>query len=61
MKGFKKEDKDERMDAEGCSEFVKSHFEDVAQILSKLESVNLTLSVEKSNFRVSEILVLEQP
>jgi len=30
----------------------------VAQILDKLESVNLTLSVEKSNFGVGEILVV---
>lgn len=58
MKGCREEDKDETMDAEGCRDFVKRHIEDVAQILDKLESVNLTLSVEKSNFGVGEILVV---
>jgi len=58
MKGCRNKDKDETMDAGGCREFVKRHIEDVAQILSKLESVNLTLSVEKSSFGVGEILVV---
>ncbi len=37
---------------------MKKHIEDVEYILTRLEEVNLTLSLEKSNFGVEEIIVV---
>ena len=37
---------------------MSNHIKDVAKILSRLEEVNLTLSIEKSKFGVDEILVV---
>ena len=58
IKGCKQEDKDLMVQEDGCRAFVSNHIDDVAKILSKLEEVNLTLSIDKSKFGVNEILVV---
>lgn len=58
MKGCEEKDRDLTVQDDGCRAFVSNHIEDVARILSRLEEVNLTLSIEKSKFGVDEILVV---
>lgn len=47
IKEDKEKNKDETMEVKGCKKFVKRYIEDVAQILGRLELVNLMLSLEK--------------
>ena len=42
----------------GCRAFVNEHIKDVDNILSRLEAVDLALSIEKSKFRTNKILVV---
>ncbi|KAL2623969.1 hypothetical protein R1flu_008214 [Riccia fluitans] len=58
MKGCVTEEKDETLDAIGCRKFVSDHIRDVGKILSRLSEVHLTLSGEKSQFGMPEILVV---
>lgn len=58
MKGCKEEMKDSTLDESGCRRFVVDHIKDVEMILSKMEEVDITLSVDKSRFGVDEILVV---
>ena len=58
MKGCEEKDRDLTVQDDGCRVFVDNHIKDVANILSRLEEVNLTLSIEKSKFGVEEILVV---
>ncbi|KAL2622719.1 hypothetical protein R1flu_002924, partial [Riccia fluitans] len=58
MKGCVTEEKDETLDATGCRKFVRNHIRDVGNILNRLSEVHLTLSREKSQFGMPEILVV---
>ncbi|KAL3702497.1 hypothetical protein R1sor_020519 [Riccia sorocarpa] len=58
MKGCSSDEKDDTLDASGCRRFVSDHIRDVGRILNRLEEVHLTLSGEKSQFGVPEILVV---
>ncbi len=58
IKGCEEKEKDCDIEADGCRAFVNNHIKDVAQILGKLQDVNLTLSIDKSKFGVEEILVV---
>ena len=58
MKGCEEEGRDLTVQDDGCRVFVSNHIKDVAKILSRLEEVNLTLSIEKSKFGIDQILVV---
>lgn len=58
IKSYKEEVKDLMLDSDRCRRFVKDHIEDVKKILMKLEEVDLTLSIDKSKFRIDEIVVV---
>lgn len=58
IKSYKEEVKDLTLDSDRCRRFVKDHIEDVKKILMKLEEVDLTLSIDKSKFRIDEIVVV---
>ena len=57
-KGCEEKDKDLAIQDDGCRVFVDNHIKDVANILNRLEEVNLTLYIEKSKFGIEEILVV---
>ena len=50
--------KDSTVQDNGCKAFVNEHIKDVDCILSRLEEVDLTLSIKKPKFRTNEILVV---
>ena len=58
IKGCEENQRDLTLHSDGCRAFVSNHIHDVAQILGRLEEVNLTLSIDKSKFGVNEILVV---
>ena len=58
IKGCDEKKKDSTIQGDGCRAFVNDHINDVTKILSRLEEVNLTLSIDKSKFGVDEILVV---
>ena len=58
IKGCEEAKKDSTIQDNGCRTFVNEHIKDVDRILSKLEEVDLTLSIEKSKFGTNEILVV---
>jgi len=58
IKGCDEKKRDLTIQDDGCRAFVSDHISDVAKILSKLEEVNLTISIDKSKFGVGEILVV---
>jgi Integrase zinc binding domain/RNase H-like domain found in reverse transcriptase/Reverse transcriptase (RNA-dependent DNA polymerase) len=58
IKGCEVKERDLTVQEDGCRAFVSNHIEDVTKILSRLEEVNITLSIEKSKFGVDEILVV---
>ena len=58
IKGCKEAKRDSNVQDNGCRAFVNEHIKDVDRILSRLEEVDLTLSIEKSKFGTNEILVV---
>ena len=58
IKGCEEAKKDSIVQDNGCRAFVNEHIKDVDRILSRLEEVDLTLSIEKSKFGTNEILVV---
>lgn len=58
IKGCEEGKRDSTIQDDGCRSFVNDHINDVDNILSRLEEVNLTLSIEKSKFGTNEILVV---
>jgi hypothetical protein len=58
IKGCEEKERDLTAQDDGCRAFVINHIKDVAKILSRLEEVHLTLSIDKSKFGVDEILVV---
>ncbi|KAL3687181.1 hypothetical protein R1sor_013490 [Riccia sorocarpa] len=52
------DEKDETIDDSGCRRFVSDHIRDIGKILNRLKEVHPTLSGEKSQFGVPEILVV---
>ena len=58
IKGCEEKHKDLMIQDDGCRTYVNNHIEDVSKILTRLEEVNLTLSIDKSKFGVQEILVV---
>ena len=57
IKGCKKEVTNSKLDADGCKRFVKDHIEDVEFFLERLGEVHLILPIDRSTFRIDEILV----
>ena len=57
-KGCEEAKRDSTVQDNGCRVFVNEHIKDVDCILSRLEEVDLTLSIEKSKFGTNEILVV---
>jgi len=58
IKGCEEVIRDLTFQDNGCQTFVNDHIDDVDKILKRFEEVDLTLSIEKSKFRVDEILVV---
>ena len=58
IKGCEEAKRDSTVQDNGCRAFVNEHIKDVDRILSRLEEVDLTLSIEKSKFGTNEILVV---
>ena len=58
IKGCEEAKRDSPVKDNGCKAFVNEHIKDVDRILSKLEEVDLTLSIEKSKFGTNEILMV---
>ena len=58
IKGCEKAKIDYTIQNNGCNGFVNEHIKDVNNILSRLEEVDLTLSIEKSKFETNEIFVI---
>ena len=58
IKGCEEAKRDCTVQDDGCRIFVNDHISDVNKILSRLEEVDLTLSIDKSKFGVDEILVV---
>ena len=58
IKGCEEGKRNSTIQDDGCRSFVNDHINDVDNILSRLEEVDLTLSIEKSKFGTNEILVV---
>ena len=58
IKGCEEAKRDSIIQDNGCRAFVNKHIKDVGHILSRLEEVDLTLSIEKFKFGTKEILVV---
>ena len=58
IKGCEEAKRDSTVQDNGCKAFVNEHIKNVDRILSRLEEVDLTLSIEKSKFGTNEILVV---
>ena len=58
IKGCKKEAKGLTSDADDCRVFVRNHINNVNKILTRIEEVDLTLSIDKSKFGFDEIIVV---
>ena len=58
IKGCEEAKRDSTVQDNGCRAFVNEHIKDVDRILSRLEEVDLTLSIEKFKFGTNEILVV---
>ena len=58
IKGCEEAKRDSTVQDNGCKAFVNEHIKDVDRILSRLEEVDLTLSIEKSKFGTNEILMV---
>ena len=58
IKGCEEAKRDSTVQDNGCRAFVNEHIKNVDRILSRLEEVDLTLSIEKSKFGTNEILVV---
>ena len=58
IKGCEEAKRDSTVQDNGCRAFVNEHIKDVDRILSRLEEVDLTVSIEKSKFGTNEILVV---
>ena len=58
IKGCEEAKRDSTVQDNECRAFVNEHIKDVDRILSRLEEVDLTLSIEKSKFGTNEILVV---
>lgn len=54
----KEENKDLTLDVDGCKRFMKDDIEDVEQILKNLKKMDLILFIDKSKFRIHEIIII---
>ncbi len=52
IKDCKEDGKDSTLDKDRCRRFVREHIEDIDKILGRIEEVNWTLSIDKSNSEI---------